>query len=398
MATRRICAIAYDYYPWETLFLRTAESAKEAGFESHVIALRDDGEVPEENYNGVHVHRVPMQRGYGRSLPMTLFSWTAFLLRAAVRLARLHRKERFDIIHVHNMPDFLVFCAIVPKLFGAKVILHVQDTSPELLAVKAEGSQKKLILWAAALQEKISTAFANHVITVGRPFEEKLLERGLDPRKLTIILNSADPGIFPADRRTEALQGPATKDRPLVLMYHGTAAERNGLETAVRAFAKARARAPFLRFDIKGQGETIPEIERLAKELGVGDDLVITDPCPSNELVDFVNHGDVGIIPYRSDEFMDLVLPTKSYEFALMRRAMIASETPALRSMFRPESIRFCESSNVDDFTEAIVDLYLNPEQRRQLVENAAADYAPYRWELMSARYQAVLNELVEGR
>ena len=88
MATRRICAIAYDYYPWETLFLRTAESAKEAGFESHVIALRDDGEVSEENYNGVHVHRVPMQRGYGRSLPMTLFSWTTFLLRAAVRLAR----------------------------------------------------------------------------------------------------------------------------------------------------------------------------------------------------------------------------------------------------------------------------------------------------------------------
>jgi glycosyltransferase involved in cell wall biosynthesis len=95
---------------------------------------------------------------------------------------------------------------------------------------------------------------------------------------------------------------------------------------------------------------------------------------------------------------MDLVLPTKSYEFALMRRAMIASETPALRSMFRPESIRFCESSNVDSFTAAIVDLYEHPDKRQALVENAAQDYAPYRWELMSARYQAVLNALVGGR
>jgi glycosyltransferase involved in cell wall biosynthesis len=296
------------------------------------------------------------------------------------------------------MPDFLVFCAIVPKLMGAKVILHVQDTSPELLAVKAEGSKRDLILRVAALQEKISTAFANHVITVGKPFEEKLLERGLSPRKLTVVLNSADPGIFPPERRTEALDGPATAERPLVVMYHGTAAERNGLETAVRAYAQARARAPYLRFEIKGQGETIPEVERLAKELGVGDSVVITDPCPSAELIDFIMQGDVGIIPYRSDAFMDLVLPTKAYEFALLRRAMIASDTPAMRSMFRPESVALCEPGNVDSFAAAIVDLYEHPEKRRQLIENAAQDYAPKRWEIMSARYQSVLVALADGK
>jgi glycosyltransferase involved in cell wall biosynthesis len=280
---------------------------------------------------------------------------------------------------------------------GAKVILHVQDTTPELLAVKAEGGKADLILRVAAFQEKISTAFADHVITVGKPFEEKLLARGLNPRKLTVVLNSADPGIFPVDRRTEALFGPATADRPLVLMYHGTAAERNGLETAVRAYAQARARAPYLRFEIKGQGETIPEIERLAKELGVGDSVVITDPCPSADLIDFIMQGDVGIIPYRSDPFMDLVLPTKAYEFALLRRPMISSDTPAMRSMFGPESVALCESGNVDAFADAIVDLYEHPEKRKQLVENAAHDYEPKRWEIMSRRYQDVLTALVEG-
>ena len=72
MSTRRVCAIAYDYYPWEVLLFRTAQAATGAGFESHVIALRDDGEVAEEDYNGVQVHRLRMQRGYGQSLPVTL--------------------------------------------------------------------------------------------------------------------------------------------------------------------------------------------------------------------------------------------------------------------------------------------------------------------------------------
>ncbi len=129
----------------------------------------------------------------------------------------------------------------------------------------------------------------------------------------------------------------------------------------------------------------------------MSDHVVFTDPCPSEELVDFVKHGDIGIIPYRSDGFMDLVLPTKAYEFALMRRPIIASNTPAIRSMFRPESLLVCEPANVDSFAAAIVDLYQHPEKRLQLVANAEQDYLPYRWELMSERYQQILASLAQA-
>ena len=88
---------------------------------------------------------------------------------------------------------------------------------------------------------------------------------------------------------------------------------------------------------------------------------------------------------------MDLLLPTKAYEFALMRRPMIVSNTVAMRSMFRPASLMLCEPSNVDSFEEAIVDLYQHPEKRAQLIANAEQDYMPYRWELMAERYQNVI-------
>lgn len=39
-------------------------------------------------------------------------------------------------------------------------------------------------------------------------------------------------------------------------MYHGTLAERNGIDVALRAKAKARKSAPRLRFDIQGRGES----------------------------------------------------------------------------------------------------------------------------------------------
>ena len=35
--------------------------------------------------------------------------------------------RRYDLVHVHNMPDILVFAALVPKVFGAKVVLDLHD-------------------------------------------------------------------------------------------------------------------------------------------------------------------------------------------------------------------------------------------------------------------------------
>ncbi len=177
-------------------------------------------------------------------------------------------------------------------------------------------------------------------------------------------------------------------------MYHGTLAERNGLDIAIRALVLARGTVPHVRLDIKGRGEHLPFLKQLAEELGVAEHVLFSGPCSTEEIVDFVVHGDIGIIPYRSDGFMDLVLPTKAYEFAWMHRPIIASNTPAIRSMFRPESIVLCDPARPEDFAEAIIDLYQHPEKRAGMIANAAEDYLPYRWEIMAERYLQLLVSL----
>ena len=279
MASLRVCAISFDWYPFDVLVRRTAEAAADAGYQIDVICLRQPGQKPHEICNGVCVYRIPMYRSFGRSLPFTILEWLCFLVLAGAMVTRLHLKQRYNVIHVHNMPDFLVFCAIFPKLLGAKIILEVQDVSPELMAAKAKGRHlRELILRLATWQERISTAFAHHVITVGWPFARLLLERGVPPEKITTILNSADPKLFPPSRCTEPSIEPAREERPFILMYHGTLTERNGLDTAIRAFAQARRVVPHLRFDIKGRGEAIPYLKQLAKELGVSEHVSFTDP------------------------------------------------------------------------------------------------------------------------
>jgi len=128
-------------------------------------------------------------------------------------------------------------------------------------------------------------------------------------------------------------------------------------------------------------------------------DLVAFFPYGALESVaDFVTDGDIGIIPYRSDGFMDLVLPTKAYELALMRRPIIACDTPAVRWMFRPESIALCEPSNVEQYAERIVELYHSPAKRAEMARNAEEDNRKFRWEVMAVRYQRLLLQLSKRR
>ena len=51
-----------------------------------------------------------------------------------------HLRRPYDLVHVHNMPDFLVFTAWFPKLTGAKVILDIHDIVPEFYASKFDVS------------------------------------------------------------------------------------------------------------------------------------------------------------------------------------------------------------------------------------------------------------------
>lgn len=394
MSSLHVGTITFDCYLSEPRVTRLVDAAVDAGYRVGLICLRQPLEKSYEVCNGVHIYRIPISRGFDRSLLATLLCWCWFLLLAAIKITRLHLKDPYDVVHVHNMPDFLVFSALIPKLLGAKIILDVQDVSPELMAMKARGRLQGLACRLAKLQEHISTTFADHVVTVGWPFERLLLQRGVPREKLTVIINSTDPKLFPALLRKPVPSESSGEERPFILTYYGTVAERHGLDTAVRALALACRVVPQLRLDIKGLGEYMPKIKQLVEELGVGEHVVFSEATSLKEIVYFVVHGDIGIIPYKCDGFTDLLLPTKAYELAWMHRPIIASNTPAIRSMFRHESIVLCDPSSPESFAEAIIDLYRHPEKRARMVANAAQDYEPYRWEIIAERYVQLLESL----
>src|SRR5262245_39807322 len=101
MSSVRVATITYDWYHSDPRVRRFAEAAVESGYGFDVICLCQPHGQHYEVYNGVHIYRLPMNRGFGRPLPLTILAWCWFLVLAGALVTWLHLRYTYDVIHVH---------------------------------------------------------------------------------------------------------------------------------------------------------------------------------------------------------------------------------------------------------------------------------------------------------
>src|SRR6185312_16798416 len=127
----RICMVAYTFYEADNRVRRYAEALAERGDEVDVIALRRSNQPRLEFLKGVRVYRI-QNRSIDEKGPLTyLPKLLLFLAKSAWMLVKKIFTKPYSVIHVHSVPDFEVFAAFIPRLFGSRVILDIHDIVPE---------------------------------------------------------------------------------------------------------------------------------------------------------------------------------------------------------------------------------------------------------------------------
>ena len=171
------CSIAYTFYETDPRVRRYAEALVSRGGRVDVIALRRESEKKYGFLKGVRIVRIQRRKLNETGLHSYILRTVLFFIKTTVIVCVKHLIYRYDIIHVHNAPDFLVFTSIIPKLLGAKIILDMHENMPELFCMKfnrrLDTCSAKLLL----LLEKLSTRFADHVITAHDLLRERIINR-----------------------------------------------------------------------------------------------------------------------------------------------------------------------------------------------------------------------------
>lgn len=389
--------VVHAYYPLgETRVERQARALVQQGYAVDVLCLRDDGEPRQESADGITIYRLPVQRHKGRGVGVQFLEYLAFFFLAMVKLTGLHWRARYRVVQAHNLPDFLVFATLFARLTGARAILDIHDLMPEFYAARFGTDLRhwavRLVMW----QEQLSCRFADHVITVSEHWRQTLIRRGVAAAKCSVVMNVADDSIFfpPATER------PLPRDpNGLRLIYHGTLAERYGLDLAIRAIDRVKDEMPGAHLTILGQGEHVEELRRLIDELGLWRHVdLFNELRPAEELPAIIGEADLGVVPYHNDTFTDGLLPTKLMEYAALGMPAIASRTTAIEGAFGGTMVELFEPGDVEGLAACLRALYRDPARLNELRDGSRRFNERYNWPKIGGAYVALVGQLGAGR
>jgi len=379
--------VAYTLYETDTRVRMYAEALAKQGAEVDVFSLKQPGQPRHGELNGVKIHRI-QTRVHNEKKPLTfLVKLLLFLLQSAAGLAKHSFPRKYDVVHVHSVPDFEVFAAIIPKLLGSKILLDIHDIVPEFYASKFNVGRDSLVFRMLAFLEKVSIAFSDHVIVANDIWYKTLLSRSVRPGKCSVILNYPDISIF--RKKTDA-----RGDGKFVMVYPGSLNWHQGLDIAIRAFAKIAGKYPKAEFHIYGEGGEKDSLLDLIRELKMDDRIRFFGMKPTHEIAGVMADADLGVVPKRAVSFGNEAFSTKIPEFMAVGVPVVAAGTMIDRFYFNDSQILFFESENVDDLAAKMETVINDPQLRFRLVEGGKSYIRDNNWDVKREEYFDLVRAL----
>jgi glycosyltransferase involved in cell wall biosynthesis len=389
----KVCHLFYAEFPRDPRVRRYVKALNDIGIYCIIIFSKRKGEKLFDNWNGNLTYGIPVAK-LRRSFLMTFLEYTLFTFISTFLVSYLGIKYKFKIIHVHSLPDFLIFAAIFNKLFGAKLIMDFHEIFPELFIARKPGMEKSVWVKLLKLGERLSIKLADEVITIHDNAKEIFISRnkGIE-HKIHSIMNSVDPGEFKQAKRVVTDE--------FIIMYNGTVVELLNLTMIVKCLSYLKTKMPDsdyakIRFYIYGNGPAVKEILSLSRELGVDSKVKHHGFILPSEMYKEILKSSVCILPPLKNIYSDLFYTLKLIEMVYLKIPVIATRLKTYKRYYREESLFYFDSGDMEQLTERVLEVFYNKELVTQKAENAFEDYLKVRWEIMRETYLNIINGLLE--
>jgi len=372
--SKRVCMIAYTHYRFDGRVRLEAESLVTWGY--NVVFLVPKAKETPTTYTleGVTVQELNVGKYGGKNKISYLLSYVTFLILAFLACTRLFFQSKIKVIHIHNMPDVLVFAAIIPRIVGCKLVLDLHDTVPETYEAKFEKASR-VVLFFLRLEERICCAVANRIICVNHPQRDAVINRGVKAEKISTVITM--PKFTSAVPSREASQ----QDQPFRMVNHGTMSKRLGNDLIIEATVKLVKAIPGFELHIIGGGDNLDQLAPMSRALGIEKAVHFHARVPWDELGKKLSIMDVGIVANRVNVATKLMLPSKLIDYVVLGIPAIVPRLQAIEYYFSETMVSYFDAEDIDSMVAATVALYQDKERREQQPVHARKFLEENRWD-----------------
>ena len=291
------------------LLAELAPSLVAAGWDVTVLTGPADAPSSEATDNGVRVERVGAAR-FTRD--HTLKRAWAYVSLYPAFVARALRLPSPDVIVTKTDPPMLkVLGPILGRLTGAATVHWAQDLYPEVAeevgVIQPNGA-------LASMMRRLSTwALRNHdhVVTVGRCMQERVVARGIPEADTSVIPNWPPASVHPVARDANPFVEEHDLADRFVVMYSGNMGLAHPFDAVLGAAAELKAERPEVLVLLVGEGPRKAQLQEQVKRRGLSNVRFLPFQ-PYDRLAESLSAAHVHLVTMEAN-LTGLVVPSKLY-------------------------------------------------------------------------------------
>ena len=315
----------------------------------------------EGGVDGIRIVRAGQSRFGKTALAARAFDFVSFYLAALWKAIWLPRQ---DIVVCFTTPPFIAFVGILLRwLKGTKVVCWTMDLYPDVpvaAGVLRRGSLAHSLFDAV---DRFSLRHADRVVVLGRCMQQRLLEKGVDPKRMEVINVWADGD----EVSVRPIEGNALRtawqvgDR-FVIEYSGNFGIGHDGETMYRAMQATRA-DDSIRWVIVGGGTKRGELEAFVQAHDIVN-AVLKPYQPREALGELLSLGNVHLVSV-AENFSGLLVPSKFYGVLAAARPVLyvgPRESEVARVIEESQCGLVIEQGDSAGLVKAIETLHADPQ------------------------------------
>jgi len=377
----KTCMIMYRRFPQNYRRVVVANSIVKEYGEVDVLCTGDDEQKKSETQNGMNIYRLLMFKKndtiFIKSIKHNIFLFLSF-----IKIAHLSWDNRYDVIHVHNPPDFLIFAATPYRLlFGTKVVLDLHDMLPEAVCSNLNVKEDHIIVKLAKLLERVAVSLADSIICTNTYDKEIVLSRNkIKDKKIFVVMNTPDLNLFKIYNENKDSFGFNGK---FIILFEGTIWKRRGVQTVIDAVKLVRNDIP-IKFLVIGDGPDLEFLKDYSKEKDLEDSVHFTGWVDLETLSKYISVSDLCIIPFLDTSVNRRGVPNKLFEYIVHDKPVLSSRLKGISLTFNEDEVIFFEPGNAEDLANKLRWCHKHRDELISITQRAKERYfAEYTWDRM---------------
>lgn len=235
---------------------------------------------------GLAVHTVSLPR---RS--MMSFLLFQFLTMALMPFWLLRYKPR--AVYVRSC-FFQGALALWCRLFRTPLVGEVDSVVDEEIRMRG---RSRLAPVLAKTLDGINNRLSSGLVCVTRGLAKESIRRHAREETTLPVHNGARTDIMKPGERLACRAKFGLPDSPVIIGFAGTFAPWQGLDLLVSAVGLVKKQNSNILFALLGSGRQQQELQTSIQREGLSDCFVFLPPCPQEQVADFLNACDAGVIP-----------------------------------------------------------------------------------------------------